>query len=76
MLPETLTEINVSITYPPEMLPSPDDGEKAEVIVVCPMCRGERQVGVIPSRRDKPPELADCPRCAGVGAVELKAREP
>lgn len=26
------------ITYPPEMLPTPDEGEEVEVVVICPRC--------------------------------------
>ncbi len=29
----------MSITYPPEMLPGPDEGEEAEVVVICPRCQ-------------------------------------
>lgn len=35
----------MSVTYPPEMLPQPDDGEVAEVVVVCPWC-GRRGRGL------------------------------
>lgn len=36
-----------TITYPPEMLPSPDDGEEAEVIVIHPDTHKAEVVAVI-----------------------------
>lgn len=33
----------MTITYPPEMLPSPDDGTEAEVICACGICTPEIQ---------------------------------
>lgn len=35
----------------------------------CPMCRGEKIVGVIASKNERPPELATCPKCEGVGTL-------
>ena len=53
----------MSITYPPEMLPSPDDGEGAVVMVPCPTCAGKGYTHV-----DHDPDW--CPTCGGPGYVE------
>lgn len=45
-------EKHMSITYPPEMLPTPDEGEKAEVVVVCPWCGANAVVNA--SRHEGP----------------------
>lgn len=34
----------MGITYPPEMLPSPDDGEEADVIADCECCGKKRSL--------------------------------
>lgn len=35
----------------------------------CPVCRGEKQIGLMSSDDSKPPELAKCYKCNGVGVV-------
>lgn len=37
-----------TVTFPPEMLPSPDEGEEAEVIVIHPDTLKAEVVAVIP----------------------------
>lgn len=32
------------VTYPPEMLPSPDEGQEAEVVAVCPWCGANAKI--------------------------------
>lgn len=61
----------MSITYPPEMLPTCEDSDGV-VIVVCPVCNGEKQIGYLSSDNSKPPELGDCYRCNGTGSISSR----
>lgn len=54
----------MSITYPPEMLPSPDGDEPGVVMVPCPTCGGRGYTYV-----DHSPDW--CERCGGPGYVVL-----
>lgn len=59
----------MSITYPPEMLPSPDEGEDAAVTVLCPTCIGSGYTYV-----DHDPDW--CPHCGGLGLVDASVGQP
>jgi len=52
----------MTITYPPEMLPSPDEGEEAEVRIDCPKCWG---VGHFLNG-------TTCWKCGGAGTIVVE----
>lgn len=58
----------MSITYPPEMLPSPDDGEIATVLVQCPKCEGRGYHHGFGEFGRDPDWCADC---GGPGYIEI-----
>jgi len=43
-----------AITYPPELLPSPDEGDEAEVIVIDPDTRKARVIYPLGSEKAQP----------------------
>jgi DnaJ-class molecular chaperone len=56
----------MTITYPPEMLPKPDEGVEAVVLVECEKCWG---VGRYPIGN------GTCNQCGGTGHIEIVSRK-